>query len=132
MQLAEKGTRGRRLLSGKRALFEQLVADGVTSIFGNPGTTEQGFMDLLPEYPSITYYLALHEGVAIGMADAYARGDCLRRTEAPRRNPGPVSVRRGGRPPRFPKTAAVCQLLVVCHLPRRQPQLRELGGGGHP
>ena len=63
----------RRRLTAKRALFEQLVADGVTAIFGNPGTTEQGFMDLLTDYPSITFYLALHEGVAIGMADAYAR-----------------------------------------------------------
>jgi len=63
----------RRRLSAKRALFEQLLADGVTAIFGNPGTTEQGFMDLLPDYPSITYYLALHESVAIAMADAYAR-----------------------------------------------------------
>ena len=63
----------RRRLPAKRALFEQLVADGVTAIFGNPGTTEQGFMDMLTDYPSITYYLALHEGVAIAMADAYAR-----------------------------------------------------------
>jgi thiamine pyrophosphate-dependent acetolactate synthase large subunit-like protein len=60
-------------MPAKRALFEQLVADGVTSIFGNPGTTEQGFMDLLADYPSINYYLGLHEGVSIGMADAYAR-----------------------------------------------------------
>ena len=62
-----------RRLPAKRALFEQLMADGVTAIFGNPGTTEQGFMDVLADYPSITYYLALHESVAIGMADAYAR-----------------------------------------------------------
>ena len=60
-------------MSGKRALFEQLVADGVTAVFGNPGTTEQGFLDTLQDYPSLTYYLALHEGVAVGMADAYAR-----------------------------------------------------------
>ena len=44
-------SRKRRRLSGKRALFEQLLADGVTAIFGNPGTTEQGFVDLLPDYP---------------------------------------------------------------------------------
>ncbi len=64
---------GLRRLSGKRALLEQLVTDRVTAIFGNPGTTEQGFMDLLSEYPSITFYHALHEGVAIAMADSYAR-----------------------------------------------------------
>jgi len=61
------------LMTGKRALLEQLVADGVTRIFGNPGTTEQGFMDVLQEYPQLQFMLALHEGVAVSMADSYAR-----------------------------------------------------------
>ena len=60
-------------MEGKRALLEQLVADGVEYIFGNPGTTEQAFQDMLQEYPQLTYILCLHEGVAICMADAYAR-----------------------------------------------------------
>ncbi|HLJ60234.1 MAG TPA: thiamine pyrophosphate-binding protein [bacterium] len=60
-------------ITGKRALLEQLVADGVRYIFGNPGTTEQGFMDLLQDYPQVEFILCLHEGVAIGMADAFAR-----------------------------------------------------------
>jgi len=60
-------------LTGKRALLEQLIADGVTHIFGNPGTTEQGFMDILQDYPQVQFMLALHEGVAVSMADAYAR-----------------------------------------------------------
>src|SRR5881275_2101903 len=60
-------------LTGKRALLEQLIADDVTYIFGNPGTTEQGFMDVLQEYPQVEFMLALHEGVAVCMADAYAR-----------------------------------------------------------
>ena len=38
-------------MTGKRALLEQLVADGVRHIFGNPGTTEQAFQDLLQEFP---------------------------------------------------------------------------------
>ena len=33
-------------MTGKRALLEQLIADGVRHVFGNPGTTEQGFMDV--------------------------------------------------------------------------------------
>lgn len=53
--------------------MEQLRADGVRHVFGNPGTTEQGFMDLLQDYPDIEFVLALHEGVAVAMADAYAR-----------------------------------------------------------
>ena len=60
-------------MTGKRALLEQLIADGVSHIFGNPGTTEQGFMDLLQDYPQLQFMLALHEGVAVSMADAYAR-----------------------------------------------------------
>ena len=60
-------------MTGKRALMEQLVADGVRHIFGNPGTTEQGFMDILQEYPRIEFMLGLHEGVVVSMADAYAR-----------------------------------------------------------
>jgi benzoylformate decarboxylase len=60
-------------LIGKRALLEQLIADDVRYIFGNPGTTEQGFMDILQDYPQVQFMLALHEGVAMSMADAYAR-----------------------------------------------------------
>ena len=60
-------------MTGKRAMLEQLVADGVRHIFGNPGTTEQGFMDILQEYPQVEFMLALHEGVAVSMADMYAR-----------------------------------------------------------
>jgi benzoylformate decarboxylase len=60
-------------MTGKRALLEQLIADNVCYIFGNPGTTEQGFMDIVQDYPSVQFMLALHEGVAVCMADAYAR-----------------------------------------------------------
>ncbi len=60
-------------LTGKRALLEQLVADGFRYLFGNPGTTEQPFMDLLQDYPQLEFILCLHEGVAISLADAYAR-----------------------------------------------------------
>jgi benzoylformate decarboxylase len=60
-------------MTGKRALLEQLITDGVQHIFGNPGTTEQGFMDILQDYPQVQFMLALHEGVAVCMADAYAR-----------------------------------------------------------
>ena len=60
-------------LSGRYALIEQLLAEGVTHVFGNPGTTEQGFQDALQDYPQLQYILALQESVAIGAADGYAR-----------------------------------------------------------
>lgn len=58
---------------GKQALLEQLRADGLTAMFGNPGTVEQGLLDLLVEHPEFEYYLALQECTAVGMADGYAR-----------------------------------------------------------
>ncbi len=59
-------------MTGKQALLEQLGAEGVQHIFGNPGTSEQPFMDLLQDYPQFQYVLALHEATAVGMADGYA------------------------------------------------------------
>lgn len=55
------------------ALLEQLQAEGVRFMFGNPGTVEQGFLDELRSFPSIQYILALQECTAVGMADGYAR-----------------------------------------------------------
>jgi benzoylformate decarboxylase len=59
-------------MRGKQALMEQLVAEGVKYVFGNPGTSEQPFMDIVQDYPQIQYVLALQEASALGMADAYA------------------------------------------------------------
>ena len=59
-------------MTGKQALLEQLVAEGVRHVFGNPGTSEQPFMDLLQDYPQLQYVLALHEATAVGIADGYA------------------------------------------------------------
>jgi benzoylformate decarboxylase len=58
---------------GKVALFEQLRADGITHMFGNPGTVEQGFLDVLDSVQDIRYILTLQETVAAGIADGYAR-----------------------------------------------------------
>lgn len=61
-----------RKLKGKQIFMEGLLAAGVRKLFGNPGTTEMPLMDSLTDYPEMEYYLALHEGVAVGMADAFA------------------------------------------------------------
>jgi len=58
---------------GRSALFEQLRADGIRHMFGNPGTVEQGFLDTIREFPDISYVLGLQETVAVGIADGYAR-----------------------------------------------------------
>jgi benzoylformate decarboxylase len=58
--------------TGRFALLEQLLADDVRFLFGNPGTVEQGFLDALADYPALRYVFALQE-VAVGIADGYAR-----------------------------------------------------------
>lgn len=59
--------------TGNHAVLEQLVADGATYLFGNPGTTEEGLLDALREVPGLQYILGLQETVCVAMADGYAR-----------------------------------------------------------
>ncbi|MSQ08535.1 MAG: thiamine pyrophosphate-binding protein [Dehalococcoidia bacterium] len=61
------------VMKGKNALLESLRAEGVEYIFGNPGTSEAAIMDALEDYPELKYMLVVQEGVAIGMAEGYAR-----------------------------------------------------------
>ncbi len=59
--------------TGRFAIIEQLLADGIHYMFGNPGTVEQGFLDAIAAYPEMKYILALQESVAVMLADGYAR-----------------------------------------------------------
>src|SRR4026209_2004847 len=59
-------------ISGKQAFLQILRQEGVSVMFGNPGTTELPLMDGLAREPGIRYILALQESVAIAMADGYA------------------------------------------------------------
>ena len=56
--------------TGHYAVLDQLIADGVTHIFGNPGTVEQGLLDALGDRPSLKYILTLQETVAVMAGDA--------------------------------------------------------------
>ena len=60
-------------MTGKEALAQMLAAEGLNYIFGNPGTSETPFLDVLQDYPNLQYIQALQEGTAVGMADGYAR-----------------------------------------------------------
>ena len=60
-------------ISGKQAFLQILKSEGVSVMFGNPGTTELPLMDGLAREPDVRYVLALQEAVAIAMADGYAQ-----------------------------------------------------------
>ena len=61
------------IFTGKQVFMETLVAEGVRYVFGNPGTTELPLIESLQDYPDISYIMALHEAIAVSMADAYAQ-----------------------------------------------------------
>jgi benzoylformate decarboxylase len=55
----------------REATFEMLRARGMTTVFGNPGSTE---LPMLKDFPDdFRYVLGLQEAVAVGMADGYAQ-----------------------------------------------------------
>lgn len=60
-------------VNGHRKLLEQLRADGLTTIFGNPGSSEEGLLDEIARTPDIRYLLVLQEAALVGMADGYAQ-----------------------------------------------------------
>ncbi|MFF3516674.1 thiamine pyrophosphate-binding protein [Streptomyces sp. NPDC002573] len=53
------------------AFYAILQRHEVSAVFGNPGSNELSFLTGLPS--NIPYNVALQEGAAIGMADAYAQ-----------------------------------------------------------
>src|SRR6201989_138652 len=55
----------------REATFELFRRHGLTTMFGNPGSTE---LPMLADYPSdFRYILGLQEAVVVGMADGYAQ-----------------------------------------------------------
>ena len=63
---------------GRDVLLEVLRTEGVSHVFGNPGTTELPFIDALAdnnaEGPAdLHYVLALQEATAVAMAEGYAQ-----------------------------------------------------------
>ncbi|MCE2454165.1 MAG: thiamine pyrophosphate-binding protein, partial [Nitrospinae bacterium] len=57
--------------NGAGLLLETLLDEGVTHLFGNPGTTELPLMDALVNEERLEFILTLHEGVAISAAEGY-------------------------------------------------------------
>lgn len=55
----------------KDAAVEVFRAHSMTTIFGNPGSTELPFLADLPD--DFRYLLGLHEGAVVAMADGYAQ-----------------------------------------------------------
>jgi benzoylformate decarboxylase len=60
-------------ITGRRAFLQLLVDEGVSHLFGNPGTTELPIMEVVPDFPQLKFVLGLQESVVMAMADGYCR-----------------------------------------------------------
>src|SRR6185437_861757 len=74
------GRRGERIVTvtaplatGHRRLLEQLRADGVRYLFGNPGSSEEGLLDEISRFPDLEYVMGLQEAALVCIADGYAQ-----------------------------------------------------------
>ncbi|HET9516459.1 MAG TPA: thiamine pyrophosphate-binding protein [Actinoplanes sp.] len=60
-------------VTGHRRLLEQLRADGIRHLFGNPGSSEEGLLDEITRFPDIEYVMGLQEAAVVCTADGYAQ-----------------------------------------------------------
>jgi benzoylformate decarboxylase len=63
----------KRKMTGRAAFLQLLIDEGVTHLFGNPGTTELAIMEAVPQFPQLRYVLGLQEAAVLAMADGFAR-----------------------------------------------------------
>lgn len=62
-----------RRMTGRDAFLAVLADEGVSHLFGNPGTTELPVMEALANFPQIQYVLGLQESIVVAMADGFSR-----------------------------------------------------------
>jgi benzoylformate decarboxylase len=60
-------------ITGRNAFLALLQDEGVTHLFGNPGTTELPIMHALKDYPDLTYVMAMQESLVVAIADGFSR-----------------------------------------------------------
>lgn len=60
-------------IPARDALLRQFLADGITCIFGNPGSTEENLLHAIGQCPDMGYYMGLQEASVAAMADGWAR-----------------------------------------------------------
>ena len=60
-------------ITGRSAFLALLEDEGITHLFGNPGTTELPIMHALKDHPDLTYVMAMQESLVVAIADGYSR-----------------------------------------------------------
>ena len=57
-------------ITGRSAFLALLRDEGITHLFGNPGTTELPIMHALKEHPELTYVMAMQESLVVAILAA--------------------------------------------------------------
>src|SRR5258705_9816122 len=60
-------------ITGRSAFLALLKDEGISHLFGNPGTAELPIMDALTDHPELTYVMAMQESLVVAIADGFSR-----------------------------------------------------------
>src|SRR5258706_830545 len=60
-------------ITGRSAFLALLKDEGITHLFGNPGTTELPSMHALKDHPDLPYVMAMQESLGVAIADGFSR-----------------------------------------------------------
>src|SRR3981081_90363 len=60
-------------ITGRSAFLALLKDEGITHLFGNPGTTELPIMHALKDHPDLTYVMAMQESLVVATTDGFSR-----------------------------------------------------------
>jgi benzoylformate decarboxylase len=60
-------------ITGAKMCYNTLKFSKIRYVFGSPGTTELSVLREITNDPEMQYFFVLHESVAVGMADGFAR-----------------------------------------------------------
>src|SRR3984885_13450615 len=60
-------------ITGRSAFLALLKDEGITHLFGNPGTTELPIMHALKDHPDLTYVMAMQESLVVAIAGGFSR-----------------------------------------------------------
>src|SRR5262245_37961516 len=70
---AGRRERMKNRITGRSAFLALLKDEGITHLFGNPGTTELPIMHALKDHPDLTYVMAMQESLVVAIADGFSR-----------------------------------------------------------
>jgi benzoylformate decarboxylase len=71
--MSKNGKTAANRITGRSAFLALLKDEGITHLFGNPGTTELPIMHALKEHPDLTYVMAMQESLVVAIADGFSR-----------------------------------------------------------